>query len=276
MSDILSRIVADKREEVAELMRGLPLAQVREQAAGRNASQPALPFAAALRNGRPRGSGRDVNVIAELKLRSPSKGQFPFHGDVARQVREYERGGAKAVSVVTDGKHFGGSTELLRLVKAEIGLPVLQKEFLIDPWQVHYARALGADAALLIAACLPGSLLADMIAVAREIGLGTLVEVIDEDEFRRAAEGGADVIGVNNRDLRTFTIDMERTLRMIPLCGERHVLIAESGIRDRDVVERMITAGVDGFLIGETLMRATQPAETLFALRGIAPAVAAS
>ena len=273
MSDILTRIVADKREEVAEWMRRIPLAEVRARAAQ---AGPTVPFAAALRNGRPRGTGRSVHVIAELKLRSPSKGQFPFHGDVARQARDYERGGAKAISVVTDGKHFGGSTELLTRVKAEVKVPVLQKDFLIEPWQVHHARALGADAALLIAAILPGAQLGEMIALAREIGLATLVEVIDEDEFRRAADGHAEVIGVNNRDLRTFTIDMNRTLRLIPLCSEQHVLIAESGIGDRGAVERMLAAGVDGFLIGEALMTAARPADMLFALRGVVPAAAAS
>jgi indole-3-glycerol phosphate synthase len=273
MSDILTRIVADKREEIAALKRRLPLERVREQAA---ASPPARPFAQALCNGRPRGKGRAVNIVAELKLRSPSKGRFPFHGDVARQVRDYERGGAKAISVVTDGKYFGGSAELLRQVRAQVGLPVLQKEFLFEPYQVHYARALGADAALLIAAILPGAALAEMVALAREGGLATLVEVVDEEEFRRAAEAGAEAIGVNNRDLRTFTIDMDRTLRLIPLCREEHVLVAESGIHDRADVERMVAAGVDAFLIGEALMTTPRPAETLFALRGIAPAVVAS
>ena len=273
MSDILSRIVADKRAEVAALKRRLPLERVREEAA---AAPAALPFAAALRNGRPRGTGRAVNVIAELKLRSPSKGHFPFHCDVARQVQDYERGGAKAISVVTDETYFGGTPALLRQVKAAVGLPVMQKEFLLEPYQVHYARSLGADAALLIAAILPGGALAEMIALAKEAGLPTLVEVVDEEEFRRAAEAGAEVIGVNNRDLRTFTIDMERTLRLIPLCRDEHVLIAESGIQERAMVERMLAAGVDGFLIGEALMTAARPAETLLALRGLAPAVAAS
>jgi indole-3-glycerol phosphate synthase len=169
--------------------------------------------------------------------------------------------------------------ELLRQVKAQVALPVLQKEFLLEPYQVHYARALGADAALLIAAILPGDALAEMIALAREAGLGTLVEVVDETEFERAAAAGAEVIGVNNRDLRTFAIDMNRTLRLRPLCRDEHVLIAESGIHDRTVVERMLAAGVDGFLIGEALMTSPRPAETLRTLRGLTaeqPVVAAS
>ncbi|MEE8554459.1 MAG: indole-3-glycerol phosphate synthase TrpC [bacterium] len=273
MSDILDQIVADKREEIAALMSRLPLERVREQAAAR---EPARPFAAALRNVRPRGSAREANVIAELKLRSPSKGTFAWHGDVVRQVTDYQRGGARAVSVLTDHKYFGGSVELLQQVRGAVTLPVLQKEFIVEPWQVHYARAIGADAVLLIAAILPGGRLGETIALAREVGLGTLVEVVNEEEFRRATEGGAEVVGVNNRDLRTFTVDMERTLRLIPLCRDDQVLIAESGIQDRAVVSRMLAAGVDGFLIGETLMTAPRPAETLAALRAELPAEAAS
>jgi indole-3-glycerol phosphate synthase len=270
MPDILSRIVEDKREEIAALKRQLPLSQVRDQAQARPA---ALPFAAALRAARPRGTGREVNIISELKLRSPSKGVFKWHGDVARQVRDYLQGGAKAISVVTDAKYFGGSPELVKQVKSLVNVPVLQKEFLLDPYQVHFARSLGADAALLIAAILEGGLLAEMVGLAREIGLSTLVEVVDEDEFQRAAAAGAEVIGVNNRDLRTFTVDLERTLRLVPLCRDEQVLIAESGIHGREEVQRLMAGGVDGFLVGEALMTAAHPAETLTALRGVPAAL---
>jgi indole-3-glycerol phosphate synthase len=271
MPDILTRIVEDKREEIAALQRRLPLERVREEAAAR---RPALPLAPALRGARPRGTGRDARIISELKLRSPSKGVFRWHGDVARQVTDYVQGGASAISVVTDGKHFGGSPELVRQVKALVAIPVLQKEFLLEPYQVHYARSLGADAALLIAAILEGGRLAEMIGLAREIGLSTLVEVVDEQEFARAAQAGAEVIGVNNRDLRTFTVDLNRTLRLVPLCRDEHVLVAESGIHGRAEVERLMAGGVDAFLIGEALMTARHPAEMLAALRGVAPAAA--
>jgi indole-3-glycerol phosphate synthase len=270
MSDILQTIVARKREEVAALKRAHPLAALRDQAAAR---PPALDFAGALRGPRPRGAvGAPVHIIAELKRRSPSKGVFPWHGDVERQVRAYERGGAKAVSVVTDGPFFGGSPALLGQVKAAVTLPVLQKEFLLEPVQALYARALGADACLLIAAILPGGLLEEMIGAVREAGLGALVEVTGEAELERAARAGAVVIGVNNRDLRTFTLDTARTERLLPRYRDDQVCIAESGIHTPEDIARLLTAGVDGFLIGEALMTAPDPEAHLRRLRGVAPA----
>jgi len=264
MSDILDRIVEQKREEVAGRKRATPLAQVRDQAR----TQPAArDFPGALRNERPRGAGRRVNVIAELKRKSPSKGEFPWHGDVARQARAYEQGGAKAMSVVTDGPFFGGSEALLQEARSHVGLPVIQKEFVIDPWQVHNARAIGADAVLLIAACLPGGQLADLAGLAQEVGIHTLVEVIDEEEVRRATEAGAVVMGVNNRDLRTFTVDLSRTERLIPLYRDDQVAVCESGIHTPADVARMLRAGVDAFLIGEALMTSADPAAHLTQLR---------
>ena len=268
MSDILEQIVARKREEVAALKRALPLQRVREQA---RATAPALDFTGALRGSRPRGaqgSAEPVRIVAELKLRSPSKGAFPWHGEVARQVRDYEIGGAAAISVVTDGPFFGGSTALLREVKSACELPVLQKEFLLEPWQVLYARALGADACLLIARLLPGELLREMVATAREVRIHTLVEVVDPEELQRATEAGALVIGVNNRDLTTFQVDPARTEALVPRYREDQVCIAESGIHTRQDVTRLLRAGVDGFLIGEALMTAHDPAAHLRLLRG--------
>lgn len=273
MSDILDRIVAKKREEVAALMAARPLAQVREAAMATTAAMPALDFTGALRGQRPRGGGREgredfhAHVIAEIKRRSPSKGEFPWHGDVARQARDYQRGGASAISVVTDGPFFGGDTDMLREAKAAVGVPVLQKEFLLDPWQVFHARALGADACLLIAAILPGGLLAEMLAAAREAAIHTLVEVVNEEEFARADAAGAVVVGVNNRDLKTFKVDPARTERLLPLYREHQVCIAESGIRTPADVAGLLRAGVDGFLIGEALMTAEDPAAHLRALR---------
>jgi indole-3-glycerol phosphate synthase len=273
MPTILDEIVAAKREEIAALKRTLPLAQLRETA---RVAAPALDFAGGLRGARPRGSGGEVNVIAEVKRRSPSKGEFPWHGDAARQARAYEQGGAKAISVVTDGPYFGGSPELLGTVRAATGLPVLQKEFVLEPYQVHYARSLAADALLLIARILPGGLLAELEALAREIGIATLVEVVDEEEFRQATDAGAEVIGVNNRDLRTFATDPAHTLALLPLFGEEQVAVTESGIHSRADVERMLAAGVDAFLIGEALMVAPDPAAHLSELRGLPRAEAAS
>ncbi len=267
MSDILEQIVAKKRAEVAALKRALPLQRVREQA---HAMAPALDFTAALRGARPRGAqgaGQPVRIVAELKLRSPSKGAFPWHGDVVRQVRDYEIGGAAAISVVTDGPFFDGSTALLREVKAACELPVLQKDFLLEPWQVFYARALGADACLLIARLLPGERLAEMVATAGEVRIHTLVEVVDAEELQRASEAGALVIGVNNRDLTTFQVDPRRTEALVPRFREEQVCIAESGIHTPQDVARLLRAGVDGFLIGEALMTASDPAAHLRLLR---------
>jgi indole-3-glycerol phosphate synthase len=276
MSDILQRIVAKKREEVGALQRAQPLECLMDRVQG---LPPALDFTEAMRGARPRGTGRlggRVNIIAEIKLRSPSKGAFRWHGDAVRQAHDYEAGLAAATSVVTDGPFFGGSTELLRKVKSATELPVLQKEFLLEPWQVYYARALGADACLLIAAILPGEALAHMLETARQAGIHTLVEVVDAEEHRRATEAGAVVIGVNNRDLKTFTVDPRRTEALVPLYRDDQVCVAESGIRTAADVAHLLQAGVDGFLIGESLMTAPNPVAHLRALRGVPAREAAS
>lgn len=267
MSDILQRIVAAKRAEVAGRKAAVPLAQARAQADAAARAAPARDFTAALKAARPRGAGTAVHVIAEIKRRSPSKGEFPWHGDAAAQARAYLGGGARCISVVTDGPFFGGSEELLREVRGAQSLPVLQKDFFLEPWQVYRARALGADAILLIAACLEGGALQELAALARDVGLHALVEVVDEAEFRRADDAGAVLIGVNNRDLRRFTVDPARTERLIPLYRDDQVAVCESGIRTPDDVARMLRAGVDGFLIGEALMTASDPAAYLQALR---------
>lgn len=267
MSDILLKIVAAKREEVAGLKAGLPLAGVRAQAEEAQGRAPVRDFTGALRSSRPRGRGHAVHVIAEIKRRSPSKGEFPWRGDAARHARDYERGGAACISVVTDGPFFGGSVELLQQVRGAQGLPVMQKDFVLEPWQVYRARAIGADAVLLIAACLDGGLLRELAALARDIGLHALVEVVDEAEFRRADDAGAVLIGVNNRDLRTFTVDPGRTERLLPLFRDEQVAVCESGIHTPADVARMLRAGIDGFLIGEALMTASDPAAHLERLR---------
>jgi indole-3-glycerol phosphate synthase len=267
VNDILQRIVDAKRQEVAALKPTLPLAEVRSQAETAVQAGPTRDFTGALKAKRPRGSGRSVHVIAEIKRRSPSKGEFPWKGDAAAHAKSYERGGARCISVVTDGPFFGGSVELLQTVRRAQSLPVIQKEFVLDPWQVYRARAIGADALLLIVACLPGALLGELHALARELGLHVLVEVIDEAEFRRADDAGATIIGVNNRDLRTFTVDPARTERLLPLYRVEQVAVCESGIHTPADVARMLRVGVDGFLIGEALMTAPDAAAHLTRLR---------
>ncbi len=277
MSDILQRIMAAKAEEVTALKAADPLADV--QARARDAA-PARDFSGALRGARPRGSSgmgmtSDVRVIAEIKRRSPSKGVFAWHGDAVRQVRDYEAGGAAAVSVVTNEPFFGGTEALLTEVRAATSLPVIQKEFLLEPYQVWRARARGADACLLIAACLPGGLLTEMLGTAQAAGLHTLVEVVDELELAAASAAQAQVVGVNNRNLKTFEVDPARTERLLPLYAEEQVCVAESGIHGPQDIQRLLAAGADAFLIGEALMTAPDPAAHLRALRGV-PAEAAA
>jgi indole-3-glycerol phosphate synthase len=156
---------------------------------------------------------------------------------------------------------------LLRQVRSAQSLPVMQKDFILEPWQIYRARAIGADAVLLIAACLPGGLLGELLALAKAIGLHTLIEVVDEAEFRQADDAGAMAIGVNNRDLRTFTVDPARTERLIPCYRDEQVAVCESGIHTPQDVARLLRAGVDGFLIGEALMTASDPAAHLERLR---------
>jgi len=267
MSDILARIVAAKREEVAARKVRVPLAAARADAEALARESPARDFTGALRAARPRGGGRDVHIIAEIKRRSPSKGEFPWRGDLARHAQDYERGGARCISVVTDAPFFGGTEDMLRQVRAAQGLPVIQKDFILEPWQVYRARSIGADAILLIAACLQGAALRDLHALARGLGLHVLVEVVDEAEFRRADDAGAVLIGVNNRDLRTFAVDPARTERLLPLYRDEQVAVCESGIHTPEDVARMLRAGVDGFLVGEALMTADDPAAHLTRLR---------
>lgn len=266
MTTILDDIIVAKLNEITALWESRPLELLREQAA---AMAPALDFAGALRLGRPREGGGEVNIIAEIKRRSPSKGEFPWDGDGARLAGAYQQGGAKAISVVTDTPFFGGSLELLQEVKAAVTLPVLQKDFLIDPYQLYLARALGADAALLIASILPEALLGEMLAIAGELGLATLVEVTGREELEAAIRQGAAVIGVNNRDLHTFEVDTNRTLELMPHFTDEQVAVTESGIRSRQDIVRMQQAGVDGFLIGEALVCDPDPAALLRRLRGV-------
>ena len=268
MTDILSQIVAKKREEIAALKAELPLERLRDEA---RQAAPTLDFAAALwgarpRGDRPRGQGREANIIAEIKLRSPSHGEFPWQGDPVRQARAYEQGGAKAISVVTDGPFFGGSPALLQTVKGATALPVLQKEFVLEAYQIHYARSLGADAVLLIARLLPGTLLGELVGLAGEVGLATLVEVVDRAELERATAAGAAVIGVNNRDLRTFRTDVAHTLELLPHFAAEQVAVTESGIHTPQDVARLRDNGVHSFLVGEAFMRAEHPGERLATL----------
>jgi indole-3-glycerol phosphate synthase len=243
-TSVLERIVAIKRDEVALLRpRAAEL-----RAAARDAAPP-LRFRAALDH------PSRVRLLAEVKRRSPSAGEIRPGADPAEIAREYEAAGAAALSILTDREHFGGSLEALRAVRAAVGLPLLRKDFVIASEQVWEARAAGADAVLLIVRILAQEKLAELHELASGLGMDVLVEVHTEAELERALGIGALLVGVNNRDLSTFTTDLELSLRLAEAVPPAATLVAESGIRTAADVERLGGAGVDAVLVGESLMR---------------------
>ena len=256
-TSVLDAILARTRERVAEGRARLPLGPSHPAVRG---APPVRPFAAAL--ARP---GR-VNVIAEHKRRSPSRGAIREDLAPADVARRYETGGAAALSVLTDGPFFGGRMEHLVEARAACSVPVLRKDFVLDPWQVWEARAAGADAVLLIVAALGDAELRDLLAVAGEAGMGALVEVHDRGELGRALAAGSRIVGVNNRDLRTLTVSLDTSLALAPAIPDDVLAVAESGIRTGADVRRLREAGFDAFLVGEHLMAAPDPGEALFRL----------
>ncbi|MBX6366144.1 MAG: indole-3-glycerol phosphate synthase TrpC [Gemmatimonadetes bacterium] len=254
---MLGRIVATKREEVAAL------APRRAELRARAEAAPApRPFEAALR------AGACVGLIAEIKRRSPSAGSIRPELSVAEVARAYAAAGAAALSVLTDRDYFDGSLEDLAVARAAVGLPALRKDFLVDEVQVWEARAAGADAVLLIVRILDDARLRALHALARELGLGVLVEVHDRAELDRALAAGATVVGINNRDLDTFRTDLGVTLSLAGSVPPGGVLVAESGIRGPEDVDRLAGAGVDAVLVGESLMRSAELEAAARALAG--------
>ena len=222
-------------------------------------------FVAALRTGR---AARGMAVISEIKRRSPSKGDLDGTLDPASVACDYEAGGASCLSVLTDEEFFGGSRADLEQARANCGLPVLRKDFTIGPLDVCDARLMGADAVLLIVAALDDAALAGLLILARALALAPLVEVHDDAELDRALAVDARLIGVNQRDLRTFDVDRDRALRMGERMPEGVVSVAESGIRDAADVERLASAGYSAVLVGETLVRSTDRSSAVDALLG--------
>jgi indole-3-glycerol phosphate synthase len=242
--DRLAHIVKVKREEVARLR--LREAEVRARAAD---ARPVRPFAEALRD------GRTVRLLAEIKRRSPSAGPIREGADAEEVARAYEAGGAAALSVLTDERFFGGDLAALERVGGAVELPLLRKDFTIDAAQVWEARAAGADAILLIVRILEDALLEELHGLGSELGMSVLVEVHDEDELARALATGARLVGINNRDLRTFETDLGLSLALGPGVPPEVTLVAESGIRTGADVARLGAAGFDAVLVGESLMR---------------------
>ena len=251
---VLERILVRTRERVAVERAGRGRAEL-ERAA--RAAAPARPFAEAL--SRP---GR-VNVIAEHKRRSPSRGAIREDLAPAEVARGYQAAGAAALSVLTDEEFFGGCLGHLAEAREATGLAVLRKDFVVDPYQVWQARAAGADAVLLIVAALADSELRELLALAAEVGLAALVEVHDAGELARALAAGARLVGVNNRDLRTLVVSLDTSLALAPAIPDQVVAVAESGIRTGADLRRLREAGFDAFLVGESLMSARDPGAAL-------------
>ena len=256
---VLGQILESKHEEVAAARAALPFAEV-ERAA--RLVPPARSLAAAL--ARPEGAGPlPVRVLAEVKRASPSAGPIAPGVDPVAVARGYEAAGAAAVSMLTDRRYFDGELAFLAAARPALGIPLLRKDFIIDPYQVAEARAAGADAVLLIVAALDDAELRELHAVAASFGMDALVEVHDEAEAARAVAAGARLVGVNHRDLRTFQMDLGLTGRLAPAVPAGTVLVAESGIRTPADVAMLAAAGAHAILVGETLMRAASPGDEL-------------
>lgn len=262
MADILEKILAVKRDEIAALRRQRSLASLRQQAAEQ---PPPRGFAEALRR---KAAAGEAAVIAEIKKASPSKGLIRADFDPAWLAADYSRGGAACLSVLTDRDFFQGHDDYMVAARAACTLPVIRKDFLIDEAQIVEARALGADCVLLIAAALSAVQLAELHACARELGLDVLVEIhnaAELDQVQGAALRGSYLLGINNRNLRTFATSLETTLDLLPRLPGVEV-VTESGIAMPADVARMRAAGVQRFLIGESLMRQPSPGDALRAL----------
>jgi len=244
--NVLERIVASTREELDRRRRATPLSQLEAALADRPEGR---PFGEAL--ARP-----GISVIAEHKRRSPSAGVIREGATVTDIVQSYERGGAAALSILTEGAHFGGDLDDLRQAVAATDLPVLRKDFILDRYQLYETAAAGADAILLIVAVLGHDDLYELHREARGLDLDVLVEVHDEDELMRALDVDADILGINNRDLGDFSVDIERTYELLSDVPAGKTVVSESGYSTREQLEDLDRVGVDAVLIGETLMRA--------------------
>jgi indole-3-glycerol phosphate synthase len=249
VTDILERIAAYKRKEVAARKAATPQAEM--EARARAASAP-RGFRAALE--RRAAAGRPA-LIAEIKKASPSKGLIRADFDPPALARAYEAGGAACLSVLTDGPSFQGDDAYLAAARAATALPCLRKDFLIDPWQVAESRALGADCILIILAMVDDTLAAELLAEARRLGMDALIETHDEPEMERAGALGGDLIGINNRSLRTFEVDIATTASLAPMAPPTALVVAESGLSEPAHLTQVAKAGARAVLIGESLMR---------------------
>jgi indole-3-glycerol phosphate synthase len=249
---VLTRILDETRAQVTQRKQALPASELQ-----------AMPARVSGRGFREALARPGIGVIAEFKRRSPSAGPLRAGAEVAEIAVAYEQGGASALSVLTEESNFAGSLDDLRAARAACGLPILRKDFIVDPYQLYEARAAGADAVLLIVAALAPHELASLHGEAAELGLDVLVEAHDSDELAIAASIGASLIGVNNRDLRDFSVDIARTSRLLAEMPEGAIVVSESGIATPEQLRDLEAQGVAAVLIGETLMRAPDPREAL-------------
>jgi indole-3-glycerol phosphate synthase len=260
--DILKKIVRRKAEEVAARTEALPLNRLVANLAG---MAPTRGFAAALKS---RIQAGQAAVIAEIKKASPSRGVIREPFNPAEIAASYQRGGAACISVLTDIDFFQGADEYLAQARAACTLPVIRKDFIIDPYQVYEARAIGADCILLIAACLDDDRMRELNELARSLEMDVLIEVHDGAELERALKLPNRLIGINNRDLRSFAVRLETTLDLLSNIPDERIVVTESGIRSREDVARMRRHGVHAFLVGEAFMRAADPGTRLAELFG--------
>jgi len=260
MSDILDRILAVKRDEVAAAQARVPLGELRASA---ETAPPVRPFVGSLRR---RIAAGEAAVIAEIKRASPSRGVLRADFRPAGIAASYQRHGAACLSVLTDRQFFQGSPGFLQEARAACELPVLRKDFLVDPYQLYEARAMGADAVLLIVAALDLPALRDFEALADGLGMAVLVEVHDRSELDLALQLATPLLGINNRNLRSFAVSLQTTLELLPEIPADRLVVTESGILARADVRLMRAHGVHAFLVGEAFMRAEEPGEALAGL----------
>jgi indole-3-glycerol phosphate synthase len=244
---MLDKIVAQKREEVEQRKKAVAMAHLQERIARQ---KPALDLALALK-------GNRIRLIAEVKQASLSRGKLSPNFNPVGLARTYAEGGAAAISVLTEANYFMGSIEHLAAIKEAVGLPLLRKDFIFDPYQVYESRAYGADALLLITAILSQEQLKEFVSMSQSLGLRCLVEIHNEGEVERAILSEAEIIGINNRDLNTFVVDINTTRRLRPLIPKEKIVVSESGIKSRKDIEKLEKWGVDAVLVGEALVTAS-------------------
>jgi len=243
---MLDKIIAQKREEVEQRKKAAPMTYLQERIARQ---KPALDLALAL-------SGDHIRLIAEVKQASPSQGMLSPNFNPIELARTYAEGGAAAISVLTEANYFMGNNEYLTAIKEVVGLPLLRKDFIFDPYQVYESRAYGADALLLIAAILSQGQLKELVSLSHSLGLRCLVEVHNEGEVERAVLSESEIIGINNRDLNTFVVDINTTRRLRPLVPKEKIVVSESGIKSKRDIEKLGKWGIDAVLVGEALVTA--------------------